>query len=408
MSDRLCPLPTSRAAGLAACLIFLGLVAALLAPSPAEAQGCIVPVRQGSPVVGTQGSPYLEEGGWRLGLNYRYFKSHRHFTGDHEDREREREGSEAINRIHLFDFNLTHAFTKRFTASIDVPAIAAERSTPVRDASSDVVDRDTQHAAGIGDIVVTGAMWLFDPEEFLKGNLGLSLGVKLPTGDSDVRHQATVRQGNDFVREERTVDQSITPGDGGFGIVLGLQAFYTVFERFTLFTQGLYLLNPRNTNGTPTFLTLEGEEDMSVPDAYLGRAGVTTPIPWLDQYGFAFTVAGRIEGVPVRDLIGSSDGFRRPGYAVSVEPGISWSWRTHNVGVSAPIAVYRNRLQSRADRHANPDRHGDAAFADWAIIVNYVHDFGGPYSRHEGEAHDMPGASGSAPESVSGAAPSMP
>ena len=334
--------------------------------------------RQSVPVIGTQGGHYLEEGAWQFNYSYRYFKSERHFVGPYEDKSRQRENSQVINEIHLMDFGLTHAFTKRFSGSAALPVLFATRSTPIRGASGDVIDRDLQRAEGIGDMVIQGSAWILDPDEFEKGNLQLSLGVKLPTGDDDVRHMATIRRGNTFTREERTVDQSIMPGDGGFGAVIGLQAFYNVFEEFSAFAAGTYLLNPRGTNGVPTFRTTSGEEEMSVTDQYLGRVGIARGIPFLEKYGLGLSVACRIEGVPVRDLLGPDDGFRRPGYAVSVEPGISWSYGGHTLGVSAPIALYRNRQRSVPEDEAVPKRHGDASFADYMILFSYSWVFGGP------------------------------
>jgi len=329
-------------------------------------------------VIGTQGSPYLEAGSWQFNYGYRYQKSDRHFTGDHEDKERASEHSEVINTLHLMDFGVTHAFTRRFGASLAVPVQFATRSTPIRDATGDVIDRDTQRANDIGDMVLNGTMWLLDPEKYLDFNLQLGLGAKLPTGDADVRHMATVRQGNTFLREERTVDQSIMPGDDGFGFIVSFQGFWQFLENFTLFTQGAYLFNPRDTNGVPTFRTGSGEEIMSVTDAYLAKLGVGMPIPFLGQYGFGCSIAGRVEGIPTYDAIGNENGFRRPGIAVSVEPGISWSYAGHTLGLSAPIAVYRNRFQSVPDKEADPERHGDAAFADYLILFSYSWVFAGP------------------------------
>lgn len=334
--------------------------------------------RQSVPVIGTQGSPYLEGGSWQFNYGYRYMKSDRHFTGDHEDKERAHEHSQVINEVHLMDFGLTHAFTRRFGASAGLPVLFATRSSPIRNAQRDVIDRDTQRVEGIGDLVISGSMWTLDPEEFLHGNLQLTAGVKLPTGDKDVRHKATVRSGNTFTREERTVDQSITPGDGSFGAVVGAQAFYGFLEHFTLFGQGSYLFNPRGTNGVPTFRGGSGEAEMSVTDAYVAKVGLATPIPFLGEHGFSWSVAGRIEGVPVRDAFGPDGGFRRPGYAVSIEPGIAWSQKGHTLGLSAPLAIYRNRQKSVPDKHASPERHGDAAFADYMLLFSYSWTFAGP------------------------------
>ena len=75
---------------------------------------------------------------------------------------------------------------------------------------------------------------------------------------------------------------------------------------------------------------------------------------------------GRIEGVPVRDAFGGSDGFRRPGYAISIDPGLMYGHRSWTFTVNAPVAVERNRKKSVTD-YANRF-HGDAAFADFSFL----------------------------------------
>ena len=59
---------------------------------------------------------------------------------------------------------------------------------------------------------------------------------------------------------------------------------------------------------------------MSVTDQYLVRGGIGHALPKIR--GLAASFGGRFEGVPVRDLIGGANGFRRPGYAISVDPGL--------------------------------------------------------------------------------------
>lgn len=85
------------------------------------------------------------------------------------------------------------------------------------------------------------------------------------------------------------------------------------------------------------------------------------------------SLAGRVEGVPVEDLGGGSDGFRRPGIAVSIEPGVGFNLGRFSFNVSAPVAVCRNRFQSVTDKETG--RHGDAAFADWFITAGVSHRF---------------------------------
>ncbi len=341
-------------------------------------------------MLGGQGSPYLPAKEWEGSFGYRYLESDRHFTGTHEDKERATEHSEVINKVHLMDFGLSYGFHERISGTFSLPVLIATRSSPLRNAAGDVVDRDTQRAEGIGDMSLLGNLWVLKPSANPNGNLQLGSGVKLPTGDTDIRHHVFIRQGSTFVDQERTVDQSITPGDGGFGWIVTANAFKLVLEDFypvTLFAQGSYLFNPRDTNGVPTFRTLPGEEVMSVADQYLGRIGFALPLlrkVLPEGQGLSISLAGRIEGVPVHDLIGKSNGFRRPGYAISIEPGIVYSFGRNSVGVSVPVALYRDRLRSVADENAprnpvtNEKRHGDAAFADWIFLFSFTHRFGAP------------------------------
>src|SRR6266568_820677 len=79
-------------------------------------------------------------------------------------------------------------------------------------------------------------------------------------------------------------------------------------------------------------------------------------------------------GVPVYDAIGGSLGFRRPGYTISVEPGISWTGKRNAFSLNAPVALYRNRERS-ASEIALGRPGGDAAFADFSILASFTHRF---------------------------------
>jgi hypothetical protein len=137
------------------------------------------------------------------------------------------------------------------------------------------------------------------------------------------------------------------------------------------------MATPEEKNGVKTFRRNSFEAEMSIADSYMGRLGVQY-LAW-QKYGLTVSLAGRIEGVPAEDLIGGSDGFRRPGYAVSVEPGVSAMFGTWTIGVYAPVAVYRNRVRSVADFQQSAatgeHEHGDAAFADFSIIASLSKSF---------------------------------
>jgi hypothetical protein len=57
-----------------------------------------------------------------------------------------------------------------------------------------------------------------------------------------------------------------------------------------------------------------------------------------------------MEGSPVYDLIGASNGQRRAGYAFSVEPGVNYKFRKSTVFAFVPVPVYRTTKQTAADK----------------------------------------------------------
>ena len=68
-------------------------------------------------------------------------------------------------------------------------------------------------------------------------------------------------------------------------------------------------------------------------------------------------------------LIGGSEGRRRPGFAVSIEPGLVFTKNRWFASFSAPVAVYRNRERNFAGQE------GDAAFADFMTLATVGRSF---------------------------------
>ena len=110
---------------------------------------------------------------------------------------------------------------------------------------------------------------------------------------------------------------------------------------------------------------------MSVPDQYMIRAGAN-----YTARALTISLGVRDECLPVHDLIGGSGGFRRPGYIISAEPGISYSIRKMNFYAFVPVAVVRDRTQSVPDKIKTAITgiysQGDAAFADYTINVGFT------------------------------------
>jgi hypothetical protein len=218
------------------------------------------------------------------------------------------------------------------------------------------------YANGIGDMIIGARMWVLKPPTESRQNILVGFGLKLPTGNPGVT--------NIVNGQVRTVDQSIQPGDGGYGISLDAQAFKGVGFA-TFFGSGTYLFNPKVHNGVPTGRSRPSEAIMSVSDEYLYRGGVILPIPKVRGVWFSFGLRG--EGVPVRDAFGKSTNFRRPGVAISLDPGFIFSLKKHQWSVNVPVAMYRNRKASVSD--ITEGRHGDAAFADQFLVMGYTYRF---------------------------------
>lgn len=310
---------------------------------------------------------YTPSGKWSLSVGYRKQASSRHFVGTQEQKQRDALNTPIVNNIHLFDIGVSYQFNPRWSFSASVPFMVANRERPKE---LDLVNnRPTAgdqrfHSAGIGDASIGARMWLFRPPTEWKGNIQLGFSLKMPTGNDNVTDTVPTIRGP----VTQVVDQSIQLGDGGWGFGLDWQAFKAV-KRSTLFFTGSYLFNPLDTNGVLTGRSRKSEAVMSVSDQYLYRGGIAHPL----GHHWSVSAAGRMEGVPVRDAFGKSNGFRRPGYAISIEPGVNYSRGKDIWTFSLPVPIERNRKTSVPDMIDHT--HGDAAFADYIIVAGYSHRF---------------------------------
>jgi hypothetical protein len=352
----------------------------------AKAQGCVAS-RMNAPSVSGATDPegnsyYLPDGRWQASFGYRNFRSHRHFVGSVEQDGSpgtvDRSKNEVVNNVNIPELAVSYGFSDRLSATLDLPVDVLHRRNPQRAASanSPAVPFVYTDARGIGDATLVTRFWVGNPSHHGSQNLSVGLGFKVPTGKDDV-NGTFLRVVNRTVQPWiHPVDQSIQLGDGGFGIIAELQAFKS-FGSVTAFATGSYLANPRGTNGVPTGRSDPNEAIMSVADQYGARVGITMPVRFLK--GVGFSLDARLEGVPSSDLIGSSAGFRRPGYSIGVEPGLSYSWKKTAFSVSVPYLVRRVRSQSYADKLATAATgtfvNGDAAFADYIVIAGFTRRF---------------------------------
>lgn len=308
------------------------------------------------------GNTFVPKLGLDVSIGYRFQQSARHFVGTVEQKQREINHNQIQNTYNLFDLALNYQVTRQWSVNASLPILIARRNQLYN-------PRGIYNVRGIGDMTIGGKAWLFrSPGEH--GNIQMGLSLKMPTGDPGSKDLALDRTGKPVYA---VADQSIQAGDGGWGFALDSQGYRRFFWDTTLYYSGSYLFNPQNTNGVPTLRTAKGEEVMSISDQYLYRGGIARAMPGKLFRGLSVSIGGRMEGVPVRDAFGSSDGFRRPGYAISVDPGFTYARGAYLLAVQVPWAVERNRRRSVAD--IKNGRHGDAAFADYALTIGFTRRF---------------------------------
>jgi hypothetical protein len=362
----------------------------VFAVSPSHAQGCVAARGAGIPMShqtssleqlfdqdnGSPRDPSIE-----VSVGYRWFRSHRHFVGDTEQTQRQQEGSEVVNNSKFLDLGISYQINQRFNAAITLPLAVHTRSQVVRanDANRTILDRFETSSSGMGDLSVVGSAWVVSPVNAIHGNVLLGLGVQIPTGNEEVTdtfqsYDASTRK---IIAQQRPVDQSIQLGQGGWGVIFNAYAYRQLGTHWNTYVSGSYTSTPKEKNGVKTFRSNPYEAENSIADAYTGRIGAEYRLT--GTHGLTLSLGGRIEGVPVNDLIGGSEGFRRPGYAVSIEPGLLKSFNSWAINLYAPVAIYRNRLQSVPDKQRTAATgvytQGDAAFADYLVMFSITNKF---------------------------------
>lgn len=393
--------------------IFLCVFVAAFAVTNAHAQGCVA-IRQmgGVSTANCSSSSYsynLQKGEFQIGANYRYFHSWRHFIGTEEQPQRQTTGGgigtdgkdrgNAVNIYsHAIDLNLSYGLSNRIQLNLTIPYVHNERSQVLRQ-TAPVKDtfRYSVFAKGLADVRIGANFWVFNPARPLKGNIQVGLSLKLPTGKHNTADIAPQSNGT---RRYSINDQAIQPGDGGLGIAVEVQAFRQLYKGIYGFAGGYYLFNPKESNGTyksaPTVVkdqsgnvlgTLYGYNVYACPDQYFARAGFMTSV--LKEKNLSFSLAGRWEGIPAYDAFGGQKAYRRPGYVVAVESGITYHKGASSFSLIVPYNFIKNRIQSAADIASQNLQNsvitdkaqmvhvqGDAAFADYSINLGYTYRFG--------------------------------
>src|SRR5258706_1123985 len=328
---------------------------------------------------------------WVVNVNSRYFESWKTYSGTTLVPQPE-SYQRATNHIFVADISFTRMLENGWSVSFDLPFTSAARtSVKEHDARQPTNPEYTTHAFGLSDIRVAVYKWIWDVSKYHKGNIQLGLGLKLPTGDYRYQDYFHKKYDDESQTVLAPVNISTQLGDGGTGFTLEMNSFYTLNKSISLYANGFYLISPRDQNGVSNLFGgkpgVPGHPEVpgsvviaaggiynSVPDAYTARLGANFTVN-----KFIFSAGARIEGAPVHDLVGASNGLRRSGYVISVEPGVNYNLKNSMLFAYVPIPFYKTTKQTVPDQEisrvtgvTDANVQSSGGFADYLIFVGVL------------------------------------
>jgi len=352
--------------------IFLLMIAATLLVGAAKPQGCIVVRNISGFGQYNLADKSFSTASWQLNINNRYFKSHRDFKGTVDQNTAKQ--NEAVVKSFTTDISISRMLENGWSLSLSIP-IATNSRTSSGEHGGFNTTRHTTNSFGIGDTRFTAYKWLLKPGPKQRGNIQLGLGLKFPTGAYNYQDYF---YRNDSTKVLAAINPSIQLGDGGTGIITEVNTFFNLnaARTITLYGNFYYMANPREQNGTAiTNGKVPGKIDslanniiLSVADQYSLRAGIDYSLK-----SWSFSLGIRDEGTPVNDLLGGSEGVRRAGHNLSIEPGIIFKMKTISFYSYVPILVGRETKQTLPDlyktKYTNTYTLTQGGFADYIVFV---------------------------------------
>lgn len=275
-----------------------------------------------------------------------------------------------FNTMNQFNVSASYGLTPRWELFVDLPILFHSYNLirPLAGVSRTPVPIQAG-VNGIGDITIGAGYWLFPlagtPS---RGNLQFSLGLQIPTGNDAATFSAYGRL--------IPAEWSVQPGDGSWGIGPTLRGFRPLGRGYSVFGVATYLITPRDTTGTPAFFPSLSNPHTTVvnssADQFFAEVAVAAPSPWP---WLTPTLGYIVSGVPREDLIGGSDGFRRPATLAYLAPGISLTIAGQSFSISLPMMAYEN-IKPPVNPQNGRDLT-DATVPGFMFSINHSFRFGG-------------------------------
>src|SRR6202042_3469711 len=153
-------------------------------------------------------------------IGYRVFNSNKYFIGDQEIAR----PTAVRNHQNIFDIGVEYRFTPLWSFIADVPVFDGTRNQLYPPTG-------IYQVSGLGDITLGAQRWIFRPPTESGGDISVSASLKLPTGINDATGSALYK--GQIIKA--TADQSMQPGDGGWGFVLGTQGYQSMWRGADLY-----------------------------------------------------------------------------------------------------------------------------------------------------------------------------
>lgn len=176
---------------------------------------------------------YSSKAGWRLSVEYDYIHQDqlrsgtRSVTGVPDGNELERE---TLNRY--ITTGVTYAPNSKWNFSLLVPYVVRTHSTYGEfDSAEPLPELSSSRSSSLGDLRLIGSYQGILPTH----NLGVQLGVKLPTG-----HYGTAVNFSGGPNAGTPLDASLQPGTGSTDVIVGAYYYQAISQDFDLFANGQF------------------------------------------------------------------------------------------------------------------------------------------------------------------------
>src|SRR5579872_5819884 len=255
-----------------------------------------MPVRFLSPSLGGY-SGFLEAKHWEVGAAFRRLSADQWFVGSEVRESAAPFGQPLLLNIYSVDATLTYGVSDRVSVTLTIPFSHGTHSRFYADGKRHAVE-----AGGLGDVSAIANIWLRHPAKESSGNVAIGFGLKTASGNNGVVDNFFLADGS---VTKNPVDQSIQLGDGGVGVIFQLQGHRKIVGETSGYIYGWYLLTPREKTSVASPLA---GVSLSVPDVYSVRSGISTPLS--RKRSISAFLGPRIDGIPLRDVVGGSSSFR--------------------------------------------------------------------------------------------------